>query len=255
MRVVLVDDEPLARRRLEILLNRRTGVDVVGQCGDGATALQVIAEEKPDAVFLDIKMPAMDGIETAAALAKAEAPAVVFVTAYDEHGAKAFESAAVDYLLKPVDERRLDEALLRVREKLDSRSAEDRVAQLEAIVSELKGDAGGKADFWIKDRGRVIRVEQDEIEWVEAERDYVRLHVRERSWLVRETMHRMEAKLDDGLFARVHRSAIVNRRRVRMAKTTRSGARILTLTSGAEVRVGRSYETVAQSLIGGEQTA
>ena len=101
----------------------------------------------------------------------------------------------------------------------------------------------------------MIRVEQDEIEWVEAERDYVRLHVRERSWLVRETMHRMEEKLDDGLFARVHRSAIVNRRRVRMAKTTRSGARVLTLSSGAEVRVGRSYESVAQNLIGGEQPA
>ncbi len=252
MRVVLVDDEPLAVRRLEILLSRLNGIEIVGTRFDGESALALIREVKPDTVLLDVKMPLLDGFGVADAAGRDDGPAVVFITAHDDFAVRAFDARAVDYLLKPVDPARLAEALDRARAYLDAREAESKVAELEATLNGLR-EAGGKVarsrDFWVKDRDRVVRVPEREIEWIEAERDYVRLHVPGRSWLVRETMQRMERELDAARFVRVHRSAIVNADAIRMTKTTSSGGRVLRLESGAEVRVGRSYEATVARLV------
>lgn len=253
MRVLIVDDEPLALRRLEIILGRRGDIEIVGACRDGEQALEAICAQKPDAVFLDVRMPLVDGFGVTEAFENAQGPAVVFVTAFDEYALRAFESRAVDYLLKPVAEERLDEAIDRLRERLAERSAGERVAELQDALDGLRAERRAAQDqthhdFWVKDRQRVVRVAHDEIEWVEAERDYVRLHVEGRSWLLRETMAHMESRLDPARFVRVHRSAIVNAARIRAARATPSGARFLKLQSGAEVRVGRSYETVVARL-------
>lgn len=252
MRVMLVDDEPLALRRMEILLSRIADVEVVGSCSDGETAKALAKELKPDAVMLDVVMPLIDGFGVADAIGAEDGPALVFVTAHDDFAVRAFDTRAVDYLLKPVDSARLAEALDRVRAHLSARAMQDKVAQLEAQLDGLREtvpDMARRRDFWVKDRDRVVRVPEREIEWIEAERDYVRLHVDGRSWLVRETMQRMEQELDTARFIRVHRSAIVNTDAIRMAKTTPSGARVLRLASGAEVRVGRSYESTVARLV------
>lgn len=256
MRVLLVDDEPLALRRLEILLERIGGLDVIDVCRAGDEAMDAIAKLKPDIVFLDVRMPVFDGFDVAETVDQKDGPAVVFITAHDDYAVRAFDKRAVDYLLKPVDQTRLAEAVDRARDAIAARAAGARVAELEAALAAPGDgdDAASKArDFWVKDRDRVVRVAESEIEWIEAERDYVRLHVNGRSWLVRDTMQRMEHALDPERFVRVHRSAIVNADAIRQARQTSSGGRVLRLASGAEVRVGRSYESVVSRMVTGRR--
>ena len=186
MRVLLVDDEPLALRRLEILLSRRPWVDVVAAVRDGQAAIRAARELNPDVVFLDIQMPQLDGFEVAALLSEGNRPEIIFVTAYETHAVRAFEAAAIDYLLKPVEMERLDEALGRVRTHLASRDANARADELEALVHTLRGHDGDRhPDLWIRDRRGRVRLEKTRIDWVEAEGDYVRIHSGARSWLMR----------------------------------------------------------------------
>jgi DNA-binding LytR/AlgR family response regulator len=251
MRTLIVDDEPLALRRLEILLSRRPRIEVVGTCRNGRDALALIESIKPDLVLLDIRMPEMTGLEVATALTAPDAPAVIFVTAYDAFAVQAFEAAAVDYLLKPVESERLDQALARARQQYAMRDAESRAGELEAVVNALRYEgAPAGNDLWVKDRNGTVRLSKHEMDWVEAEGDYVRIHCGERSWLHRETMTAMENMLDDRFFVRVHRSAIVNSRRVTRTGTTRSGGQVLHLETGAEVRIGRSYESAVKRALG-----
>jgi len=250
MRALLVDDEPLALRRLEILLSRRPWVDVVAAVRDGHSATKAARELNPDVVFLDIQMPQLDGFEIASILAQTVRPEIIFVTAYEAHAVKAFEAAAIDYLLKPVEMERLDEALGRARTQLASRDASARADELEALVHTLRGhDGDGHPDLWIRDRNGRVRLEKNRIDWVEAEGDYVRIHSGSRSWLMRATMTAMEKSLDDHQFARVHRSAIVNLRRVARTAATASGGKTLRLDDGTEIRVGRAYETRVNALL------
>ena len=250
MRVMLVDDEPLALRRLEILLSRRPWVEVVAAVRDGEAATAMVEEVKPDLVFLDIQMPKLDGFEVAALIRHAGRPEIVFVTAYDSHAVKAFEANAIDYLLKPVEMDRLDEALGRVRTQLATQDAVTRADELEALVHTLRADDGaGQPDLWIKDRTGRVRLEKARVDWVEAEGDYVRIHAGTRSWLMRSTMASMEKSLDERQFARVHRSAIVNLRRIRRATINPGGGRLLHLSDGTQVRVGRAFETRVNELM------
>lgn len=251
MRTLIVDDEPLALRRLEILLSRRPRIEIVGTCRNGREALASIEDLKPDLVLLDIRMPDLNGLDVAAALAGPDAPAVIFVTAYDAFAVQAFEAAAVDYLLKPVEPERLDLALGRARQQYAMRDAESRAGELEAVVNALRYNGSSEGgDLWVKDRNGTVRLSKHQIDWVEAEGDYVRIHCGERSWLHRETMTSMEDQLDSRFFVRVHRSAIVNSRRVTRTGSTSSGGRLLHLESGADVRVGRSYESAVKRALG-----
>lgn len=251
MRTLLVDDEPLALRRLEILFGRRPRFDVIGSCRDGEDALEAIRERKPDLVLMDIRMPGLDGLEVAREIAGPGAPIIIFVTAYDAFAVEAFEAAAIDYLLKPVESDRLDQALTRARQHFSLRDSESRAGELEAVVNALRSaDGPSEDDLWIKDRTGRVRLSKSQIDWVQAEGDYVRIHCGDRSWLYRETMAAMGDLLDERIFMRVHRSAIVNKQRVSRTSTTANGARKLYLEDGSEVRVGRSFERAVRDALG-----
>ncbi|WP_417486147.1 LytR/AlgR family response regulator transcription factor [Maricaulis sp.] len=251
MRILIVDDERLASRRLEVLLARRPQYEVVGVARDGDEALQAIERHRPDVVLLDIHMPGTDGLVVSKKLAGPDTPAVIFVTAFDHHAAAAFESAAIDYLLKPVRPERLEAALNRVRNLLCLQDAQSRVGELESVVSALRGgEEVGEDVIWVKSREGMVRIPTRTIDWVEADGDYVHLHCRSRSWLHRETLSAMEKTLGDRLFVRVHRSAIVNKRRIAVSSTTEHGGRIVRLDTGAVVRVGRSYGAALRAALG-----
>ena len=247
MRLLLADDEPLALRRLELALQSVADVQVVGSASDGEQALAAMRALRPDAILLDIRMPLMDGFEVVNAADDAGAPAVIFVTAYDSYAVRAFAAAAVDYLVKPVEFDRLASAIARARSVLASKGAEKRVHELATVVDALRREAATReqqafeSEFWIKDRGRFLRVPVCEVDIIEAERDYVRLHWDGRTLLHRETMARLEKTLDPEVMLRVHRSAFVNRERLVAIRRDAAGRLLAVLPGGREVPISRAY--------------
>lgn len=218
MRAVIVDDEPLARDGLRMLLADYTDIQLVGEAGNGADAIALVDETNPDLMFVDVQMPGMSGLDLAAALSPARAPSIVFVTAYDRFALRAFDVHALDYVLKPIDEQRFAEAIRRARAQHDKR---DRPATLQ-----------------IRDGDAVVFVKIDDIDWVEAADYYVEIHAGARSYLMRETMQRLEAQLDER-FVRIHRSRLVNRDRVREVRWT-NGKMVVVTTGGISLEVARS---------------
>lgn len=246
--VAIVDDEPLALRRLEIALHDFDDVEIAGRARDGIEAMAVVERTRPDCVFLDIKMPALDGFQLATMLSGPHAPIIVFVTAFDHFAVRAFEAAAVDYLLKPVEFDRLSAAIERVRRARASRAAEDRVVELSALLEKLREEARPEAaapryeaELWVRERGRLQRIPVAEIERIEAERDYACLYWEGRTILHRATMASLESRLDPKVMLRVHRSAFVNWKRLRAVRRSLGGQLCAILDSGAELRVGRRY--------------
>ena len=244
--VLVADDEPLARRRLQLALGQMSDVRFVGFACDGEEAVAAIRAKAPDVVLLDIKMPLLDGFEVASALGP-DGPQVVFVTAYDHFAVRAFEARAVDYLLKPVEFDRLAAALEKARAARDARHAQSRMQELTEVVEELRAETRTAPDkqfekeFWIKDRGQWLRIPVDIIDWIEAERDYMRLHCGARSHLLRATMAGLESMLDPAEWVRIHRSVLVRRSRVAAVRRTPSGGLLARMVSGAETPVGRAY--------------
>ena len=244
--ILLVDDEPLALRRLEIICRQISGCEVVGTADNGQAAISLIADLKPDIVLLDVHMPVLDGFGLLRELPDNSPPQIIFVTAYDHYGPRAFEESAVDYLLKPVEIGRLEQAIGRARARKEAASAADRLEEMELLVAKLRRAAARshsaprwEREIWIKDRTRAYRVNADTVEWVEAARDYVVLHTGDRNHIMRETMAGMEERLGPGPFIRTHRSAIVNMDHVREVVRKPSGAMTLRMMSGAKVPVGR----------------
>jgi DNA-binding LytR/AlgR family response regulator len=257
LRVLIVDDEPLARRRLEILLREQAGVELVGAAPDGFAARRMIAELSPEVVLLDIKMPGLTGLELLGALdaegGGGEAPVVIFVTAFDRFALEAFERAAFDYLLKPVEPARLQASLARAREALAERAAAERVQELEEILRNLRsGPTPASAspferELWIQERGGRASLPVAAIDWVAAERDYVRIHAGARSFLIRQSIGALAARLDPRLFIRVHRSSLVRADRiVRIRHAAGRGAVIL--STGAEIAVSRRHMGALKAL-------
>jgi len=253
LRVLVVDDEPLARRRLEILLRDHEDVELVGAASDGLAARRMIGELKPQVVLLDIKMPGLTGLEVLDALGEA-APIVIFVTAFDRFALDAFERAAFDYLLKPVEPARLAASLIRAREALAERAAAERAEELEEVLRNLRsGPAPAAApsafdrEIWIQERGGRISLPVAAIDWVGAERDYVRIHAGARSFLVRQSISALAARLDPKVFVRVHRSALV--RAERIVRVRHAGGRgAVILSTGAEVAVSRRHMGALKAL-------
>ncbi|WP_293907684.1 LytTR family DNA-binding domain-containing protein [Phenylobacterium sp.] len=256
LRVALVDDEPPALRRLMMALDKEPGVEVVGQAGDGAAALALIRRGGIDVMLLDIRMPGLSGLDLARAIDPREAPAFIFVTAFSRFAADAFELAAVDYLLKPVEFGRLHEALERARQALSSRNARSRIAELEEVVAALRAaevepvDSGYAEEIWVPDRGDRLRLPVALIDWVEAERDYVRIHSRGRSFLVRKAIRTLQAELDPAQFLRIHRGALVRRDRIVRLARRPGGPCAVVLQSGAEVPVARRQAAQVRRIIG-----
>ncbi len=237
LRVVIVDDEPLAREDIGQLLLGRPDVSVVATCSNGSEALEAVQRLKPDVLLLDIRMPGIDGFSVVSKLDRRELPYVVFVTAFDRFAIDAFRVRALDYLLKPVQASRLEEALDRAREQLQKRSAADWPASvLAAAQDQSRAEQEYLTELMVRVGTRDIVVKVDEIDWVQAETYYARLHIRGRSFLYRERMHVLESRLNPRHFARVHRSAIVNLDRVREILHDNRGEHVIVLSSGARVK-------------------
>lgn len=247
LRLLLADDEPLALRRLRLALRDIKGVEIVGAANDGAETIDAIRQLRPDVVLLDIKMPLADGFEVANAISEAGGPSIIFVTAFDSYALRAFEASAVDYLLKPVEFERLAGALERARERRAAQSAGRRAEELASVLDALRHEARDRdgprfeKEFWIRDRGRFLRVPIAEVERIEAERDYVRIHWEGRTLLHRETMSHLEEILDPDLMLRVHRSAFVNWKRLAAVRRDANGRLLAIMQGGEEVPVSRAY--------------
>ncbi|MFL5297338.1 MAG: LytR/AlgR family response regulator transcription factor [Phenylobacterium sp.] len=259
LRVLIVDDEPLARRRLEILLRELPDVVLAGAACDGVAAQRMIAEHGPDVVLLDIKMPGRTGLEVLDGLAgertPPRTPIVIFVTAFDRFAIEAFERAAFDYLLKPVEPDRLAASLARARQALAERAAAERASELEEILTNLRGGPEPPAspfarDIWIAERGGRACLPIAAIDWVAAERDYVRIHAGPKSYLIRQSIGALEAKLDPGQFLRVHRSSLVRRDRIVRIRQS-AGRAAVVLSTGAEIPVSRRHMGALKQLSAG----
>jgi len=257
LRILTVDDEQLALRRLELLLRRMPDTVLVGQARSGAQALAAIAELRPDLVLLDIRMADLSGLEVAEALTAPDAPMVIFVTAFDAFAVRAFELSAIDYVVKPVDDGRLSRAIGRARVRIDAKEARAQASELRSVVSALRADRSPGAppnELWVQRRGEYVRVAVDDIDWVEAERDYVHLHARGERYLMRQTLTAIQARLGAQRFVRIRRSALVRVDGVRTIRRGGYGDVRLKLACGEELRVGRTYVSKIRALLtpGGE---
>lgn len=250
VRVLIADDEPLGRDRLRLLLADEAWTELVGECPDGPAAVAAIEKLRPDLVFLDVQMPGATGFDVIEAVGAARMPFVIFVTAFDRFALRAFDVHAVDYLLKPFDRERFQQALARAREQLERKSTGDLERRLLQLVQDLKPARQPLERFVIKTGGRVFFVRAEEIEWIEAAGNYVKLHVGSDAHLFRETMNAIEAKLDPDLFYRIHRSHIVNIERVRELQPWFNGEYVVFLRSGTRLTLSRGYREKLQERIG-----
>lgn len=236
LRTLIVDDEPLAVERLQIVCAGLPGISIVGTASDGAAALRLIAALSPDLILLDVTMPEMDGLAVARALEDRDAkPAVIFVTAHDHFAVEAFDLEAVDYVLKPVAPDRLERAIAR---------ALARRGEAERPSGEWLGE------LWVPHRAELLRVAAGDIERIDAERDYVRLHVGGTSYLLLHTVSGLEARLDPEMFIRVHRSTILRRDRIRGLRHDGLGSWSAELVDGSAVRIGRTYLAAVKAMAG-----
>lgn len=263
IRTILVDDEPLAIQGLELRLQAHEDVEIIDKCQNGREAIRSIKTHKPDLVFLDIQMPGFDGFSVVQGLMEVEPPLFVFVTAYSDHAIRAFEANAMDYLMKPVDEGRLADALERVRQRLTEKRGVEEVEKLKEVLAEVAPEAAEElassdADVSssryeklinIKDRGQIFRVDVDTIEVVEAAGDYMCIKTADNTLVLRETMKDLEKRLDPRRFQRVHRSTIVNLDQVKQVKPHTNGECFLVLDSGSQVKVSRSYRDVVARFV------
>ena len=241
LRVLVVDDEAPARQRLIDLLQRDAGVGAIGEASDGLAAVDAVERDRPDLVFLDVQMPEKSGFDVLAALDPAERPAVVFVTAHDHHAIHAFEVNALDYLLKPFDEDRFRRTLARAKAALAT-DPHDLHRRTLALIEELKGPRRPPVDrLMIREAGRLFFLRTDEIDWIESEGNYVRLHAGGASHQLRETLSRLESQLDPGRFLRIHRSTIVNLDRVKEIQPLFHGEHRVLLADGTELTLSRGY--------------
>jgi two-component system LytT family response regulator len=231
IRTLVVDDEPLARGNLTVLLRRDVDIQIVGECGSAAEAVVQIREKQPDLVFLDVQMPEGDGFDVLDLLGGEQPAAIVFVTAYDQYALKAFEAGALDYLLKPFDDRRFEKALARAKEKI------------------AEGQAGSRRREWIAVRsaGQVAFVRYAEIDWIEAADYYACLHTGSKTHMLRRTLAELDRELDPRSFCRIHRSAIVNLDRVRALELNDDGDYRVVLENGTKLRLSRRYRKELQS--------
>lgn len=252
IRTLIVDDEPLARQRIQRMLMRYPEVEVIGECANGREAIAAIREQQPALVFLDIQMPEVDGFAVLEAISADELPLIIFVTAYDQYAIRAFDVYALDYLLKPFDRRRFDKAMARVKSRLPDERQErsDLSERTLALLEELRAQQSHLERMVIKSNGRAFFLKTEEIDWIEAEGKYVRLHVGKDSYLVREAISQIEAQLDAKRFLRIHRSTIVNLDRVRELQPWFHNDYRVILRDGTELMLSRSCRKRLGELLG-----
>ena len=248
-RVLVVDDEALARQRLTNLLSRVPDIEVIGECQNGLEAVAAIRAHEPDLVFLDVQMPELDGFDVITEVGTDRMPPVIFVTAFDDYAVSAFEFGAFDYLLKPVDHVRFHQTLDRAKKRLKDSPAPTVSAQLSALLKYVGQLDGPKNRIGVKVNGKVLFLDPDEIFWIQARDDLARIHLAEVAYDVREPLSRLEARLPRNRFLRVHRSTIVNTAQVREAQPFDQGDQLLILRNGKRITTGRSYRKAVQEFL------
>lgn len=248
IRVVVVEDEPLARERIRVLLDREPDVDVLSEVADGQSAVNVIRTRKPDLVFLDVNIPGLNGFDVIEEIGVERMPAVVFVTAYDHFAVRAFETHALDYILKPFDEDRFAAALDRAREVLSSRVDGALGERLRDLLGEARRTSYAER-LAVKSSGRIVFVNVRDIDWIGAEGNYARLHAGKQSHLLRETMSSLESKLDPDRFLRIHRSTIVNTDSIAELEPLFQGDYIVILRDSTRLQSSRGYRSNVQGLM------
>jgi len=256
IRAIIADDEELARRGLRVLSQQSGDLDVICECKNGRETVDAIRKHQPDLVFLDVQMPGKTGFDVINALRDTKCPHIVFVTAYDKFALRAFEVHALDYLLKPINESRFADTLTRVRDAM-SRAADKDIAQR---VREVAAEPPAMASpttvsavdrLAIKDRGRIVVVRVAEIDWIGAAKDYLTVHVKGKTWLMRETIAAMELRLALSGFVRIHRSILVNIDRVAELRPQDKGEYLVLLKDGTELKLSRSYHASVERLVTG----
>jgi two-component system, LytTR family, response regulator len=253
VRIIVADDEQLARRKLRILLDSEPEVAIVAECHDGGQTLAAIHAHRPDLLLLDIQMPDLDGFQVLSEISPSEMPVVIFTSAYDQYAIRAFEAHALDYLLKPFDRDRLHQAIERARFELRKSKDHEITHRILQMLSRVKSDKQPSPEFdgrlVIKTRGRIVFLNVDEIDWVEAAANYVRLNASGESYLFRETISRVSERLNPNYFIRIHRSVIVNTRKIKELIPVNSGEYVVVLKSGKELSCSRGFRANVQHLV------
>lgn len=265
IRTLIVDDEPLARRTLRDLLQHDPDVEIIGECSDGLEAVAFIDKQPPDLLFLDIQMPGLNGFEALAQTEPGRIPAIIFVTAYDQYALKAFEVHALDYLLKPFNDKRFEEALRQAKSHLELKE----INQISRSLLNLLGTHGRSEScevpsiksrktfltrFMIKADGRVVFIKASDVDWIAADDYFIKLHVRGRTHLLRMSLNELEEKLDPKAFLRIHRSTIVNFDSVKELQQTPNGEYVVVLKNGTELKLSRGRrERLEKMLMSGPE--
>jgi len=254
LRVLIVDDEPLARQRIEDLLAKKDSIDIVGAASNGSEAVEMIRRLSPDLVFLDVQMPGMSGLDVVDTIGPEQMPATIFTTAYDKFALKAFDRAAVDYLMKPFDDERFSQALRRARKTIELQEVGRMTRRLAALLEEERAPKSAKAKFLeripVEMRGQVRVVPVDKIDYISASGPYAELHVGDRTYAVRERMQTLEERLDPAIFMRVHRSAIVRLDRIDTLLRSSGGDYAVRLKDGTELSVSRARREELEQRLG-----
>ena len=250
IRTLIVDDESLAREKVRNFLLRDPQFEVVGECSNGPEAIAAIQESLPDLLLLDIQMPQMDGFSVLEAISSNRLPHVIFVTAYDQYALRAFEFHALDYLLKPFDWDRFEQTLQRAKDQLFKERSSQFNRGIQALLDQLKEQPRYLDRLVIKSSGRVFLLKTDEIDWIEAEGNYIRLHVSKESHLLRETISTLESQLDPKVFLRIHRSTIVNLNRIKELQSWFHGEFHVILKDGTQLLLSRTYREKLEKVLG-----
>lgn len=249
IRALIIDDEPPARALIRRMLRDTPDLEIVGECANGQEAFAALQQQQPDLIFLDIQMPEMDGFALLEALEGKQTPAVIFVTAFDRYAVRAFDVAAVDYLLKPFDHDRMEKALERVRQDLRDRNSEHRSHRMLELLTQIQARTEYLERFVIRNNGRVVLVRAEEVDWVESAGNYLLLHAGKSAHMIRDTMQNLERRLDPNRFLRIHRSAIVNLDSIAELNLQSSDDPVVVMKDGNRLPLSRRYrEKVSRAL-------
>jgi two-component system LytT family response regulator len=250
IRTLIVDDESLARERIRNFLLRDPQIEVIGECANGPDAVVAIQQSAPDLLMLDIQMPQMDGFSVLEAVSDTILPHVIFVTAYDQYALRAFEFHALDYLLKPFDWDRFEQTLQRAKDQVFKDRSSQFNQGIQALLEQLKERPRYLDRLVIKSTGRVFLLKTDEIDWIEAEGNYARLHVGKESYLLRETISTLDSQLDPKAFLRIHRSTIVSLNRIKELQSWFHGEFQVILRDGTQLLLSRTYREKLEKALG-----
>ncbi|MEX1276707.1 MAG: LytTR family DNA-binding domain-containing protein [Bacteroidota bacterium] len=249
IKTLVVDDEPLAREGIITLLQVARDFNVIGVCANGEEAIEAIEAKQPDVVFLDVQMPEIDGFQVLESLDPKRIPTVIFVTAYDQYALRAFDIHAVDYLLKPVDAERFTQALDRARKRLESKRINGSDKHLKSLLEELKSKDRKLERLVVKTGGKIFFLRTEEIDWIEAAGDYVKIHINTTEHIIRERITELESKLDPSRFLRIHRSTIVNIDRIKEMQPMFYGDYVVILRNGTQLNLSRTYREKISKLM------